>query len=111
MTIHDPYLILKVPREVTDEAIHEAYLQAIRDCPPEHDAQRFQTVRQAYEMLRTEKLRIQYELFNTDLPDTEDLLQQGMPDADVTIRPSLKAFQNMLERGSQSAAMVKSSGK
>lgn len=104
MTMRDPYLILQVSREATNEAIHQAYLQAVRDCPPEHDAQRFQAVRQAYETLRTEKLRLQYELFNTDLPSMEDLLQQGMPEPDETMRPNLKTFQKMLERGSHIAA-------
>ncbi len=107
MTMRDPYLILQVSRETTDETIHKAYLQAVRDCPPEHDAQRFQAVRQAYETLRTEKLRLQYELFNTDLPSTQDLLQQGMPEPDETMRPNLKTFQRMLERGSHIVAKNK----
>jgi curved DNA-binding protein CbpA len=109
--MRDPYLILKVSRDASDEAIHESYLQAIRDCPPERDACRFQDVRRAYETLRTEKLRLQYELFNTDLPSTEDLLQQGMPETDETVRPGLKDFQTMLEKGSRIAAMRKPSGK
>lgn len=107
VTMRDPYLILKISPNVTDEAIHEAYLQAVRDCPPERDARRFQAVRRAYEALRTEKLRLQYELFNTDLPSTEDLLQQGMPETDEALRPNLKAFQNMLETGSHIAATRK----
>jgi curved DNA-binding protein CbpA len=105
--MRDPYLILKVSPNATDEAIHDAYLQAVRDCPAERDAQRFQAVRRAYETLRTEKLRLQYELFNTDLPDAEDLLQQGMPEMDESTRPNLKAFQNMLEKGSHIAATRK----
>lgn len=109
--MRDPYLILKVSPDATDEAVQEAYLQAVRDCPPERDAQHFQAVRQAYETLRTEKLRLQYELFNTDLPVAEDLLAQGMPEADETIKPSLKAFQGVLEMGSRIVAAKKLTSK
>jgi curved DNA-binding protein CbpA len=107
MNMRDPYLILKVSREANDEAIHQAYLQAIRECPPEHDAQRFQAVRHAYETLRTEKLRLEYELFNTDLPSTADLLQQGLSGEQKTSRPNLKAFQDLLKTGAKIAAKTK----
>lgn len=105
--MHDPYLILNVARNAGDEAIHQAYLQAIRDCPPEHDAQRFQAVRKAYETLRTEKLRLQYELFNTEPPTAEDLLQQGMPQSQTRRRPDLKTFQELLKKGLDKAAKSK----
>ena len=107
MAMHDPYLILDVPRDAGDEAIHQAYLQAIRDCPPEQDAQRFQAVRKAYETLRTEKLRLEYELFNTELPTTEDLLKQGMPHPRAGLRPDMKTFQELLLVGLKKAAMTK----
>lgn len=102
--MRDPYLILNVSRETNDEAIHQAYLQAIRESPPEQDAQHFQAVRHAYETLRTEKLRLEYELFNTDLPSTTDLLQQGLSVEQKTSRPSLKAFQGLLKTGAKIAA-------
>jgi len=104
MAMHDPYLILNVARGAGDEAIHQAYLQAIRDCPPEYDAQRFQTVRKAYETLRTEKLRLQYELFNTELPTPEDLLHQGMPQPQTGRRLDLRTFQELLKKGLGEAA-------
>jgi curved DNA-binding protein CbpA len=107
MNMHDPYLILNVSREANDEAIHQAYLQAIRECPPEKDAQRFQAVRHAYETLRTEKLRLEYELFNTDLPSIEDLLQQGLTVQQEMSRPNLKTFQGLLKTGAKIAAKTK----
>lgn len=107
MAMHDPYLILNVPRDAGDETIHQAYLQAIRDCPPEQDEQRFQAVRKAYDTLRTEKLRLHYELFNTELPSPEDLLRQGMPPSQTTLRPDIKTFQELLAIGLTNAAKIK----
>jgi curved DNA-binding protein CbpA len=74
--MQDPYLILGVPRDATDEIVHQAYLRAVRDCPPEQDPQAFQAIRSAYETIKTQKLRLEYVLFNTDLPTLEDLLQR-----------------------------------
>ncbi len=108
MAMRDPYLILDVPRDAGDDTIHQAYLQAIRDCPPEKDAQRFQAVRKAYDTLRTQKLRLQYELFNTDLPTTEDLLRQGMPQPSAGLRPNMQTFQELLLIGLKKAAITKS---
>jgi len=74
--MQDPYLTLGVARDATDEAIHQAYLEAIRRCPAERNPEAFQSVRSAYELIRSKKKRMEYALFNTDVPTPIDLLQR-----------------------------------
>ncbi len=74
--MQDPYLTLGVARDATDEIIHQAYLTAIRRCPAEQDPEAFQSIRAAYELIRSKKKRMEYALFNTDLPTPVDLLER-----------------------------------
>ncbi|MGD8588272.1 MAG: DnaJ domain-containing protein [Chromatiales bacterium] len=98
--MQDPYLILSVPRDATDEQIHQAYLKAVRDCPADRDPQAFQAIRSAYETIRTQKLRLEYALFNTELPTPEDLLQRLGRDRQPR-RPDLELFRELLRSGNR----------
>jgi curved DNA-binding protein CbpA len=75
--MHDPYLILGVTPEASDEVIHHAYLEGIRRCPPDKDPDRFQALHTAYAALKTRKQRLHYALFNTDLPTPEALFERA----------------------------------
>jgi len=74
----NPYQVLGVARDATDDEIHQAYLARLRDYPPERDADRFQAVRRAYEQIRTRRLRLQSELFDTELPGVDELLEVAL---------------------------------
>ena len=77
--MRDPYLTLGVPEEADDAAIETAYLEGIKRCPPDRDAQRFEALRAAYEALRTRRDRMDYALFDTSPPTPEDLLDKAAP--------------------------------
>lgn len=93
--MRDPYLTLGVPLDATDEAVHAAYLAAIKACPPERDPRRFAAVRQAYETLRTQRDRLAWELFDVSLPHPQDILDRAAP-AGESGRPTLAQFQALL---------------
>ncbi|MCZ6730685.1 MAG: J domain-containing protein [Gammaproteobacteria bacterium] len=93
--MQDPYLILGVTRDASDETIHQAYLEAIRRCPAEQDPDTFQAVRAAYELIRTRRSRLDYELFNTDLPTRSDLLQR-LTRGSRAQRPGYELFRELL---------------
>jgi len=93
--MQDPYLILGVARDATDEIIHQAYLSAIRNCPAEQDPEAFQSIRTAYESIRTKKMRLEYTLFNTDLPTPADLLER-LPKRSQPRRPGVDQFRELL---------------
>lgn len=72
------YLVLGVPREATDQQIRQAYLEEIKVAPPELNPERFKIVAAAYESIKDEERRLQYELepdhSNADSPLEQFLL-------------------------------------
>ena len=92
----DPYLALGVSRDADDTVIHAAYLAAIKTCPPERDVQRFQTVRAAYELIRTRRDRLAHELFDTSLPTVTELLERATPLQQPADRPGRELFAALL---------------
>jgi len=71
----DPYLLLGVSPGTDDAGIRAAYLAALRSCPPERDARRFEQIRAAFEAIGTARARLEHELFSTAAPTAADLLQ------------------------------------
>jgi curved DNA-binding protein CbpA len=66
--MNNPYLVLRVTPDSTDAEIRRAYLDGVREFPPERDPERFQAIAQAYELIRDEPARLRYYLFNHELP-------------------------------------------
>src|ERR1700733_13831867 len=64
----NPYLVLGVPSEANDQTVRQAYLNAIKESPPETNPKRFQEVSQAYEKIKDEESRHRHILFNHDCP-------------------------------------------
>lgn len=69
-----PYEILGVEPDAGDEAIKKAYLARVRECPPEQQGEAFRRVRDAYELIATDKARRQDRLFHQAPPDLGSLL-------------------------------------
>lgn len=59
----DPYIILNISEEASDETIKAAYLESVRHYPPEQNALMFECIRTAYETIATQKQRLKYRLF------------------------------------------------
>jgi hypothetical protein len=53
----NPWLVLDVPDTATDDTIRGAWQRAVRECPPERDAARFQQVQEAYTAIRDARSR------------------------------------------------------
>ncbi|CAI8892024.1 J domain-containing protein [Methylocaldum szegediense] len=88
-----PYEVLDVEQDAGDEAIKKAYLRKVREFPPERNAEAFQRIRKAYELIETDKKRREYRLFHREKPDVSVLLRRVLrpgrperPDADSLIR-------------------------
>lgn len=73
-----PYEILAVEEDAGDEAIKKAYLRKVREFPPEQQGEAFRYVREAYELIATEKHRRQYRLFHGGRPDVTALLRMAI---------------------------------
>ncbi|MBF0420829.1 MAG: J domain-containing protein [Magnetococcales bacterium] len=70
----DPFSLLGVTRESDDEAIRKAYLEKVRQWPPEHHPERFQKISQAYSMIQTRKKRLSFQLFHHGSLDLDPLI-------------------------------------
>jgi len=60
----NPFVILDVPLDVTDEGVRAAYQALLRRYPPEHRPAQFQQIQEAYQDLRTERDRWRWRLFH-----------------------------------------------
>ena len=71
----DPYRVLGVARTADDAAIRAAYLAAVRNCPPDRDAERFAHLRSAYDAVATQRARLGHDLFDCQAPTANDVSQ------------------------------------
>ncbi|MCB1826217.1 MAG: DnaJ domain-containing protein [Candidatus Competibacteraceae bacterium] len=74
----NPFTVLGVVETADDDTIKKAYLQQVREHPPERDAERFQTIRAAYEAIRTRRDRLSHRLFQQETPDLPGLVASAL---------------------------------
>ena len=91
----DPFELLDVAESAGDDEIKAAFLAKVREFPPERSPQKFQAIRDAYELIKTEKLKLAYQLFHNPEIDGDtvcrSLVEQSRPG-----RPSEEQFKRML---------------
>lgn len=91
----DPYRILGLPADADDAAVEAAYLECVKRSPPEADPRRFEVVREAYDKLKTKRLRLAYVLFDATPPTVEDVLERATPRR-APERPDAALFKALL---------------
>lgn len=62
----DPYEALGLRPGATDEEIRAAYLQRVREHPPDREPEAFERIRDAWEVLRDPRKRARLWLFGVD---------------------------------------------
>lgn len=77
--MRNPYLILGIGEDADDATVETAYLEGIKLCPPERDAERFEALRAAYEAVRTRRRRIAYAMYESSPPEPADVLDRAAP--------------------------------
>ncbi len=70
----DPYTVLGLEPDPTDDAVRAAYLQRVREFPPEQHPQRAAAVRAAYEAVKTLDARACHRLFQAGADDSLDAI-------------------------------------
>jgi len=93
----DPYRILGLAPPVDDEVVRRAYLEAIRECPPERDAARFEAIRNAYEAVADSRRRLKHALFNAEGPTPAQVLET-LIGPQQNRRPSLASLLKWMEQ-------------
>ena len=86
--------------DISDEMVKQAYLQKVRDYPPEQNPEKFRRIREAYELLKDEKSRLAYALFHIDDINSMDILSTLFLDTKRSV-PTEKQFLNVLRESLQ----------
>ena len=72
-----PYQLLGVTEQSTDTEIKLAYLQQVKENPPDRDQNRFQHIQQAYEAIKDYDSRLRYALFHVPTVNFNELLEHA----------------------------------
>lgn len=78
-----PYEILGISLNASDNDIKQAYLQQVKENPPDRDAETFQCIHEAYLSIKDAESRLKHDLFT--LPDVsfEDFLGRALHSKEV----------------------------
>ena len=94
----DPYTLLDLSPDSSDDTIRRRYLSLIRTHSPERDPDRFAEIREAYEKLRDPVVRLRYQLFEAG---KDDSLGAMIVDAKAQTSPCRVSAQTLVEFGRQ----------
>ena len=92
----NPFDLLGIAEDAGDDTIKKAYLQQVREHPPERDPDRFQAIRTAYEAIKTRKDRLSYRLFHQETPDLAELVAAALHPGDTRRRLSEAQIRQLL---------------
>lgn len=73
-----PYQVLNVNADASDAEIKQAYLQKVKDNPPDRDQEQFQSIHNAYMAIKDQKSRISHELFSVPAANFNDLIDRAL---------------------------------
>jgi curved DNA-binding protein CbpA len=74
----NPYTVLGVPPDATDDAIRRRYLELARQFTPEQHPERFAAIRAAYEAIKDLDGRTHWRLFDAGKDDTiESIIEEA----------------------------------
>ncbi len=85
-----PYQMLGVASNATDAEIKQAYLQKVKDNPPDRDQKQFQLMHDAYLKIKDEKSRLNYDLFTLPVANFDEVVDKALSSGK---KPTLTAVQ------------------
>lgn len=92
------YKILGTTAKISQKRIKEKYLKAIREHPPEKDPERFEQIREAYEVLKDPKTRETYDLMRQSGGKLEKLHKRAWKAAEAeNYQQALDVFEKILK--------------
>jgi len=90
-----PYQILGIATDSTDAEIKHAYLQKVKENPPDHNQEQFQLIHNAYTSIKDIKSRTSYDLFNIPTADFDQFINQAL-NSEQTVQLTPKHFSKLL---------------
>jgi len=73
-----PYEILGVVNDASDNEIKRAYLQLVKNNPPDRDQENFQRIHEAYTLIKDHKSRVSHGLFTLPAANFNAVLDEAM---------------------------------
>lgn len=68
-----PYELLGIAPTADDKTIRSAYLELIKAYPPDREPERFKEIANAYESIKDAKKRLEFYLFDKEIPITRPI--------------------------------------
>jgi len=96
MSLSKPFAILGIDVNADDQTIHQAYLNKVRESPPDRDPRGFQAIHSAYQAIRDKRARLMHELFHMPEADLNSIVQVVQANNEPG-RPSQLLFQEVLQ--------------
>jgi curved DNA-binding protein CbpA len=91
-----PYDILAVAEDANDTEIKLAYLQKVKQYPPDHHHELFQQIYTAYQTVKDQKSRVNYALFAYPEADFNTLLEHAFTRSEL-LTLSAECFDKLLQ--------------
>jgi DnaJ-class molecular chaperone len=96
----EPYEVLSLSSDASEEQIRKRYLELVREFPPDRDPKKFAEVRAAYDQLRDpiERMRKRLLGFNQTATIDEiaaDFQNRNLKDKRISARTLLKVAENL----------------
>lgn len=100
-----PFEILGVATDANDVEIKRAYLQKVKNYPPDRDQAQFQLIHKAYVSIKDENARISYALFNLPVVDFDTLLDHAF-DVTPNLHLTPEQFMRLLQLSVDDTALL-----
>ncbi|NLE03027.1 MAG: hypothetical protein GX640_24415 [Fibrobacter sp.] len=98
--MNDPYILLGIDNDATDDQIRQAWLDKVHQFPPETDPEKFRMYRDAYEKIDTQQKRCRQYLFSHECTISspfQSLLAEQYSKAERQ-PPSFEQFEDIINR-------------
>jgi curved DNA-binding protein CbpA len=92
----DPYAVLGIAVDSDDETIRRRYLDLVKQFSPEMYPEKFAEIREAYERLRNQTIRLKHELFEPNHKDSIERIIEDLGCRTQRRRLSLKQLLSIL---------------
>lgn len=109
--MHSPYQTLGVSAQASDTEIKQAYLQRIKEYPPERDPQRFGEIQQAYELIKDSERRLSHELLYWPNLEFEQLIAEAFRNEGVARPMPAEDFMKLFNPAACAKALAKKHSK
>lgn len=95
----DPYEVLGLPADSSDEAVRHRYLDLVKQFPPARYPERFAAIRAAYEGLRDRETRLRLQVFRRGTTDSVETILEEVRCPSSRPRVSLRTLLGLVRRG------------